>query len=95
MKKTAVVINTARGSVIDEAALCRSLNEGWIAGAGLDVFEQEPFRPDNPLASMPNVVLTPHIAAGTRDALRAKMQALFKNVQRFFNGELLENRVNL
>ncbi len=95
MKKTAILINTARGSVIDEAALCRALNEGWIAGAGLDVFEQEPFRPDNPLASMPNVVLTPHIAAGTRDALRAKMQALFKNVQRFFNGELLENRVNL
>ena len=89
------MINTARGSVIDEAALYRALHEGWIAGAGLDVFEQEPFRPENPLAAMPNVVLTPHISAGTRDALRAKMRALFQNVQRFFNGEPLENRVNL
>jgi len=58
------------------------------------VFEQEPFSPDNPLASMPNVVLTPHISAGTRDALRAKMQALFENVQRFFKGDPLENQVN-
>jgi len=70
------------------------LSEDWIAGAGLDVFEQEPFSPDNPLASMPNVVLTPHISAGTRDALRAKMQVLFENVQRFFKGDPLENQVN-
>jgi phosphoglycerate dehydrogenase-like enzyme len=95
MKKTAILINTARGSVVDEAALYAALSEGWIAGAGLDVFEQEPFSPDNPLASMPNVVLTPHISAGTRDALRTKMQALFKNVQRFFNDEPLRNRVDL
>jgi phosphoglycerate dehydrogenase-like enzyme len=95
MKKSAILINTARGSVVDEAALCRALHEGWIAGAGLDVFEQEPFSPENPLAAMPNVVLTPHISAGTRDALRTKMRALFQNVQRFFNGEPLENRVEL
>jgi phosphoglycerate dehydrogenase-like enzyme len=56
---------------------------------------QEPFRPDNPLTSMPNVVLTPHISAGTRDALRTKMRVLFKNVQRFFNGGPLRNRVDL
>jgi hypothetical protein len=52
-----------------------------IAGAGLDVFEKEPFRKDNPLAAMPNVVLTPHISAGTRDALKTKMRALFQNIQ--------------
>jgi lactate dehydrogenase-like 2-hydroxyacid dehydrogenase len=95
MKPNAIVINTSRGSVVDEPALCRALAQDRIAGAGLDVFEIEPFRPDNPLAAMPNVVLTPHIAAGTRDALKTKMRALFKNIQRFFNGEALENQVNL
>jgi phosphoglycerate dehydrogenase-like enzyme len=95
MQPQAIMINTSRGSVVDEKALCRALQEGRIAGAGLDVFEQEPFRPDNPLATMPNVVLTPHIAAGTRDALKAKMRALFQNVQRFFNGQPMENEVRL
>jgi phosphoglycerate dehydrogenase-like enzyme len=95
MKPNAIVINTARGTVIDEAALCKALQEGRIAGAGLDVFEEEPFRPENPLAAMPNVVLTPHISAGTRDALKTKMRALFQNVERFFNGEALENQVQL
>jgi len=93
MKPNAIVINTSRGTVIDEAALCRALQAGRIAGAGLDVFETEPFQPDNPLAAMPNVVLTPHISAGTRDALKTKMRALFQNVQRFFKGEALENQV--
>jgi len=95
MKPNAIVINTARGSVIDEAALCSALQAGRIAGAGLDVFETEPFRPDNPLAAMSNVVLTPHISAGTRDALKTKMRALFQNVQRFFKGETMENQVHL
>ncbi|MBT8364151.1 MAG: 2-hydroxyacid dehydrogenase [Deltaproteobacteria bacterium] len=95
MKPNAIVINTARGTVIDEPALCRALEKGRIAGAGLDVFEEEPFRPDNPLAAMPSVVLTPHISAGTRDALQTKMRTLFQNVQRFFNGEPLEHQVKL
>jgi len=95
MKPTAIIINTSRGSVIDEAALCRALKEEKLAGAGLDVFEAEPFRPDNPLAAMANVVLTPHISAGTRDALKTKMRALFQNIRRFFNGERLENQVVL
>ncbi|MEJ2164948.1 MAG: 2-hydroxyacid dehydrogenase [Desulfobacterales bacterium] len=95
MKPNAIVINTSRGTVIDEQALCRALKQGRIAGAGLDVFETEPFRPDNLLAAMPNVVLTPHIAAGTRDALKTKMRALFKNIQRFFSGEALEDQVKL
>ncbi|HZQ10503.1 MAG TPA: NAD(P)-dependent oxidoreductase, partial [Anaerolineae bacterium] len=55
--------NTSRGAVIDESALIRALTEGWIAAAGLDVLEQEPPRPDNPLLKLDNVVLTPHIAA--------------------------------
>jgi len=95
MKRTAILINTSRGSIVDEAALCEALRNGVIAGAGLDVFEVEPFQPSNPLAAMENVVLTPHISAGTRDALKAKMRALFENLVRFFNGEEMENRVLL
>jgi phosphoglycerate dehydrogenase-like enzyme len=62
MKSHAILINTSRGSVVDETALIRALQEGWIAAAGLDVFEQEPVSPDNPLLQLDNVVLTPHIA---------------------------------
>ena len=95
MKPSAIIINTARGNVIDESALCRALQENRLGGAGLDVFEEEPFRQANPLAAMPNVVLTPHISAGTRDALKTKMRSLFNNVQRFFKGEPLENQVRI
>jgi phosphoglycerate dehydrogenase-like enzyme len=93
MQPQAVLINTARGALVDEAALIRALEEQWIAGAGLDVFGQEPPRPDNPLLALPNVVLTPHVAAGTRDAYRTKMQAVFANMQRVARGEAPHNRV--
>jgi D-3-phosphoglycerate dehydrogenase len=63
MKPRAVLINTSRGPVIDEAALVRALSEGWIAAAGLDVLETEPPPADHPLVRMDNVVLTPHIAS--------------------------------
>jgi D-3-phosphoglycerate dehydrogenase len=63
MKRTAMLINTARGSVIDEPMLVRALQEGWIAGAGLDVLEHEPPDWSNPLLQLDNVVITPHMAA--------------------------------
>jgi phosphoglycerate dehydrogenase-like enzyme len=87
MRSDAVLINTARGALIDEHALARALTEEWIAGAGLDVFAQEPPSADSPLLTFPNVVLTPHVAAGTRDAYRTKMQAVFSNMQRVARGE--------
>lgn len=65
MKSTAILVNTARGSLVDEAALIEALREGQIAGAGLDVLEQEPPKPDNPLLTMDNVVVTPHVASAT------------------------------
>ena len=65
MKRTAVVVNTGRGPTIDEAALIKALRTGEIAAAGLDVLEQEPPSPDNPLLQMPNVIVTPHVASAT------------------------------
>lgn len=93
LKPGAIVVNTARGGIIDETALAEALAGGHVLAAGLDVFEHEPPRPDNPLLAMANVVLTPHISAGTRDAMRQKMDAVFANLQRFFDGGVLENVV--
>ena len=93
MKRSAILINTARGAIVDEPALIKALESGTIAGAGLDVFEQEPMRADSPLLKMDNVVLTPHIAAGTVDALRQKMRAVFANLQRCAAGKAIEDRV--
>jgi gluconate 2-dehydrogenase len=66
MKKNAILINASRGPVVDEKALIKALHEKRIAGAGLDVYEKEPIEGDNPLLQMDNVVLSPHIAAGTQ-----------------------------
>ncbi|MBT3603920.1 MAG: hypothetical protein HOE48_25150 [Candidatus Latescibacteria bacterium] len=95
MKSNAILINAARGGLIDEAALASALNEGQIAGAGLDVFEQEPPPKDHPLLFMDNVVAVPHIAAGTRDAYATKMRAAFANMQRVAKGEAPINQVEL
>jgi D-3-phosphoglycerate dehydrogenase / 2-oxoglutarate reductase len=65
MKPTAILINTARGSIVDEQDLIKALRAGTIGGAGLDVLEHEPPEPDNPLLTMPNVVVTPHVASAT------------------------------
>ena len=65
MKDTAVIVNTARGPIIDEPALIEALQSGKIAAAGLDVLEQEPPAPDNPLLNMENVTVTPHVASAT------------------------------
>ncbi len=65
MKREALFVNTGRGPTVDEAALVKALEEGWIAGAGLDVFEQEPAMATNPLLRMENVILTPHVASAS------------------------------
>jgi len=68
MKNTAILINASRGPVVDTEALVKALKEGWIAGAGLDVYEEEPLPEDHPLTKLDNVVLTPHIGASTVEA---------------------------
>ena len=87
MKPTAVLINTSRGPVVDEAALIDALQEGRIAGAGLDVFEQEPVDPDNPLLKMDNVVVTPHVAGTTWDTWFRRASFAYENMERVWNGE--------
>jgi phosphoglycerate dehydrogenase-like enzyme len=93
MKPDCILVNTSRGGIVNETALAEALKSGAILAAGLDVYEREPPDPDNPLFTLPNVVITPHISAGTRDAMSGKMNALFDNLRRFFATGELENRV--
>ena len=87
MKPTAVLINTSRGPTVDEAALTAALREGRIAAAGLDVFEQEPVAPDNPLLSMPNVVVSPHSAGTTWDTWFRRAEFAYRNMLGVWNGD--------
>jgi len=94
MKKTAFIINTSRGGVINETDLVRALKEGVIAGAGLDVFEHEPLKPENGLLSLPNVILTPHTAALTEECVARMAVAGAQRVVDLFNGFVPENVAN-
>jgi phosphoglycerate dehydrogenase-like enzyme len=87
MRPTAYLINTCRGPVVDEKALIETLSAGTIAGAGLDVFDQEPPPANNPLFSMENVIVTPHYAGPTWDNQQARFRNGFDNVQRVARGE--------
>ena len=87
MKKTAVVINTSRGGLIEETALCEALMHGQIAGAGLDVFQKEPLPADHPLAEMHNVILTPHTGGGTGGGQKGNLFQVLENIARFERGE--------
>jgi len=86
MKPTAILINTARGAIVDEAALIDALAAGRIAGAGLDVFSAEPLPPGHPLANLPNVVITPHCAGITPEALEAGLRMAVENIWEFLAG---------
>lgn len=87
MKPTALLVNTCRGPVVDEQALTAALQQRQIAGAALDVLEQEPPDPANPLFQLDNVLLTPHIAGVTYDTWPRRGEFIFANLQRVWNGE--------
>ncbi len=94
MKKTALLINTARGAIVDTEALIKALREGWIAGAALDVFEGEPLNPNHPLTSLKNVILTPHIASATLETRRKMAELAAENLIAFSQGEIPPTLVN-
>lgn len=93
MKSTATLINVARGRVVDETALVHALQEGRIAGACLDVFEQEPLPESSPLWSMPNVVVTPHNSGFSPLNMPRSMAIFLDNLARFLDKRPLRNRV--
>ncbi len=93
MKPDALIVNTSRGPVIDEKALIKALKEGKIKGAALDVFEEEPIPPDNPLLGMDNVVLSPHCASATWETRRKMAIRSVGNVKDFLMGKRPPNIV--
>jgi len=94
MKPSAILVNASRGPVVDEAALIRILQEGRIAGAGLDVFDPEPPSSDNPLFSLDRAVVTPHVASFTQEARRLMGLTVAKDVLRVLRGEKPEFPAN-
>ena len=91
MKPTAILINTSRGGVIDEAALAEALNSGQIAAAGVDVLSTEPPKPDNPLLTTKNCVITPHIAWASSEDRGRLMEVAAENVRGYLNGNVQNN----
>ncbi len=86
MKQGAILINTARGAIVEEQAMLDALRSGRIAGAGLDAFTSEPLSPNHPLTALENVVLTPHCAGITPEALGAGLRMAVQNIRAFFEG---------
>jgi phosphoglycerate dehydrogenase-like enzyme len=86
MKPTAILVNVARGAIVDEAALADALRAGRLRGAGIDVWAQEPPDPANPLLSLRNVVATPHVAGVTFETSRRRAAAAAENLDRFAEG---------
>jgi len=94
MKPTAFIINAARGAIIDQHALVRALEQGWIAGAALDVFVPERLAPDHPLLELPNVIATPHVAFYSEESLRDLETQAAENVAAVLSGRRPDSVVN-
>ena len=94
MKPDAILVNGARGPIIDENALAEALRNGVIRAAGLDVFSKEPLQLDSPLIDLPNAVLFPHMGSATHETRYAMMECAVENLIGVLNGTLRENIVN-
>jgi phosphoglycerate dehydrogenase-like enzyme len=95
MKPTAYLLNVARGSLVDEPALVAALERRAIAGAALDVAAQEPLPPESPLWALENVFITPHVSAASESLWGRQTALLLENLERWFSGRELLNRVDL
>jgi len=95
MKEGAILLNLARGGIVDEAAVVEALKEGRLSGAGLDVFEDEPLGPDTIFDGVENVMLSPHLSGASKEMLGRSFRMCGENLARYFAGEKLENVVNL
>jgi phosphoglycerate dehydrogenase-like enzyme len=93
MKRGAILVNTARGGLVDEAVLIQALSDGHLAAAGLDVYAEEPLPVDHPMLKMPNVVVSPHLAWLTQETIERSIGAALENVRRLREGRELLNRV--
>jgi len=93
MKPSAYLINTARGGIVDEAALHDALVAGQLAGAGLDVFEQEPPPSGHPLFALPNVIMAPHVAGVTREAVDRMSEQTARNILSALDGDPIRHNV--
>ena len=92
MKKTAILINVARGPVVDSQALADALNEGRIGGAGIDVFEIEPpLATNHPLLHTPNTIVTPHVAFASKESMALRAEIVFDSLDKFMAG----NQINV
>jgi len=94
LKPGSIVINVARGPIVNETALIEALNSGHVAGAGLDVVEVEPLHPASPLWTMDNVVITPHVGAQSKYRVPDTIRFVSQNIQRYLRGELPLNVVD-
>ncbi|MHA2499070.1 MAG: 2-hydroxyacid dehydrogenase, partial [Candidatus Hodarchaeales archaeon] len=93
MKPSAILINTARGLIVDEQALCSALESNQIAGAGLDVFYEEPLDSQSPLLRLKNVVITPHIGSATKETRERMAEIVVENIRAHFEGRKPPNPV--
>lgn len=94
MKKKAIVINAARGGIVDENALCEALKKKEIAGAGLDVLEHEPIQKENPLLHFDNVIITPHMGWYSEDTVEEVQRIAAEQVIQCLQGKIPTNLVN-
>jgi phosphoglycerate dehydrogenase-like enzyme len=94
MKSDSILINTSRGSIVNTHALNEALNKGHIGGAGLDVFEEEPIKPDSPLLKNPKIILTPHMSWLSVESVRYIRESYMDDLQRFINGQGPKDQVN-